>query len=206
MDDVTIQRTTTELVTAEQIGSDLVATEQVVIDTLTVEHDEPARETDAREADGRATAVRSRADRAGTLLAGVGIGAALMYFLDPDRGARRRHMLADQVASTLRSARRDARDALDDVRNRTRGLVAETRARLREKTVDDEQLVARVRAELGHRVEHARAIEVVADGGTVTLRGQVPAEERSDALAAVARVRGVGSVNDQLEAEARAES
>lgn len=187
MEDVIIQQTATDGLVTEQVTTELLVAEIA-----------PAN--DAGEAP-RAGAARS--DRSVPFLAGIATGAALMYFFDADRGTRRRHMLAAQLGSSFRSVRRDARDAVVDVRNRAKGFVAETRGRLRDERVDGDQLVARVRAELGRHVEQARAIEVVADGGTVTLRGQVLAEEQPGLLAAVAKVRGVESVNDQLEVQQR---
>src|SRR4051812_46910406 len=103
-----------------------------------------------------------RSNRALLLLSGIGIGAALMYFIDPDRGTRRRHVLRDKANSAARSLADDARDAVQNARNHGQGVVAEARRRLREEQVTGEQLVARIRAELGHHVERARAIEVVA--------------------------------------------
>ena len=61
----------------------------------------------------------------GIMLGGALAGAALMYFLDPHRGERRRALVRDQL---LRAAHRTG-DAVDttspDVRNRARGVVAE---------------------------------------------------------------------------------
>jgi hypothetical protein len=68
------------------------------------------------------------------LLAGVGIGAAAMYLLDPEDGRRRRALLRDQ----LLKARRVTSEAMEgrsrDMANRARGAAAEagsaaTRAR-----------------------------------------------------------------------------
>lgn len=154
-----------------------------------------------------ATATRSTPpNRPLTLLAGIGIGAALMYFLDPARGARRRHLVGDKALRAGRVAQREAADLADDARNRARGLVSETRGRLQDETLTDDQLVARVRAELGHHVEHARAIEVVADAdsGTVTLRGPVLAQELPKIVATVGAVRGVSRVENQLDVQAAA--
>jgi osmotically-inducible protein OsmY len=134
-------------------------------------------------------------------LAGVGVGAAMMYLLDPDRGTRRRHMLADQSMRIARDTGRDVYDAAQAAKNHGIGAVAEVRGRLREETVEDEQLVARVRAELGHHVRHARAIEVLARDGCVTLRGPVLADEAEDAIVGVVGVRGVRSVDNQLEVQ-----
>jgi osmotically-inducible protein OsmY len=139
-----------------------------------------------------------RNDKALTLLTGIGIGAAIMYFLDPDRGARRRALLADQAVSRVRTGAREAAELADDARNHARGAAAELRGRMRDEEVSNDQLVARVRAELGRHVERVRGIEVVADGGTVTLRGKVDADAMAEAMAAARQVRGVERVLSEL--------
>ena len=62
-----------------------------------------------------------------TFFAGLGSGAALMYFLDPDRGRRRRALVSDQVTGLAH----DAQDAIGkkqrDLQNRAKGVWAETR-------------------------------------------------------------------------------
>ena len=131
------------------------------------------------------------------LLAGIGIGAAIMYFLDPDRGGRRRALVRDQAASLLRQGTRELRDRATDVSNRVRGTAAELRNR-DEETPEDDVLTARIRAELGHHVEHSRAIEIFAENGRVTLRGPVLRDEMDDVLSTVRKVRGVESVNNEL--------
>jgi osmotically-inducible protein OsmY len=87
------------------------------------------------------------------------------------------------------------------VRNRARGAAAELR-NIRDDNPSDDQLVARVRAELGHHVEHARAIDVVAEHGRVTLRGPVLSSELDDVLSAARKVRGVDRVDNQLDVHA----
>jgi len=133
-----------------------------------------------------------------TVLAGIGIGAVAMYFLDAARGTRRRHVVGDKTKSALRSGRRALHDAVENVKNHTRGTVVETRARLHEERVDDVQLIERVRAELGHHVGHARAIEVYAEDGNVLLCGAVPVEEIAEAERTTSAVRGVRCVDNQL--------
>ncbi|HEU5174789.1 MAG TPA: BON domain-containing protein [Gemmatimonadaceae bacterium] len=134
----------------------------------------------------------------GALLAGAGIGAALMYFLDPNRGARRRHVFADKALSVARDIQRGVRDTTMASRHRAAGKLAELRAQMGDEDVSDERLVARVRAELGHHVERARPIEVAAEEGVVTLRGPVQEAEVSDVIAAVGKVRGVQRVENLL--------
>jgi osmotically-inducible protein OsmY len=126
-------------------------------------------------------------------------GAGLMYLLDPDRGARRRALVRDQVAR----ARHKLGDRLDatarDLGNRTRGTLAEARSRFRKEAVDDAVLHERVRSEIGHAVSHPGAIEENVSDGRVTLRGPVLAHELDGLLRAVRRVRGVSEVRNELE-------
>jgi hypothetical protein len=60
-----------------------------------------------------------------TLLCGMAAGAALMYFLDPDRGRRRRALLRDQAVGLSNDLGDAATGTARDLRNRAQGLVAE---------------------------------------------------------------------------------
>ena len=139
------------------------------------------------------------------LLIGVGVGAAIAYMLDPNRGRRRRALVADQV----RRASGKTRDAIDatmrDMTNRAVGIAAATRARLAHDDVDDATLIERVRATLGRVCSHPRAIDVEVDDGNVTLRGPLLKSELDTVLGGVAAVRGVRSVNNELEQHVSAE-
>jgi hypothetical protein len=129
---------------------------------------------------------------------GAGLGAGLMYVLDPDRGHRRRAMLRDRA----RHAAVATRDTLDkkarDVRNRARGLVAEAEAALRHEPVSDDVLEERVRSQVGRAVSRPGDVEVLAREGRVTLRGVARAGEAERLLRRVAGVRGVREVESQL--------
>lgn len=133
------------------------------------------------------------------LVRGMAIGAGLMYLLDPDRGRRRRAMVRDQVVSSWS----DLDDAVDvagrDLKNRARGVLAETRSRIRGGEVDDQVLTARIRSQIGRVVSHPHAVEVEAESGCVTLRGPVLEAEEDRLLAAVKGVRGVEGVVNRLE-------
>lgn len=132
------------------------------------------------------------------LLAGIGIGAAVMYLLDPDRGTRRRHILADKARRGLRVTGRELHDAAENAKNHTRGKVIELRNRFDEDDVDDARLIDRVRAELGHHVERARAIEVAAENGRITLTGALPFDQIERAAKTAASVRGVREIDNRL--------
>lgn len=147
---------------------------------------------------GGGAAAERGSGRTLTLLAGLGLGAVFMYFLDPDRGPRRRALVRDQTTSALRQGRREAQRIAVDARDRAVGTAVEIGGRLREEQVTDDQLVARVRAELGHHVERARAIDVVADGGRIVLRGEVAADEVEKVVSTVRGVRGVDRVDNEL--------
>lgn len=131
---------------------------------------------------------------------GALLGAGLMFLLDPDRGARRRSLIADKATSARLRAGERVEGRARHLRDRSRGLLAEARSRLGPDEVSDDVLEARVRAELGHAVTYAGGLTVVAQGGRVLVSGPVPAGQSERVLAAVRKVRGVRAVESQLEA------
>jgi uncharacterized membrane protein/osmotically-inducible protein OsmY len=135
----------------------------------------------------------------GTIISGVALGAALMFLLDPSRGRRRRARLRDQMAHAVRVARDSAGKTSRDAAQRMRGLAARAHGLLRQKPVDDDVLVERVRAKLGRHVSHPHAVEVSASDGVVTLRGPILQHEQKPLLHAIERVPGVREVIDALE-------
>ncbi|HET9227654.1 MAG TPA: YtxH domain-containing protein [Thermoanaerobaculia bacterium] len=58
------------------------------------------------------------------LLGGAGLGAGLMYLLDPDGGRRRRALTRDKCVPGLKVSGKALRKTSIRLRNRTRGLVA----------------------------------------------------------------------------------
>jgi osmotically-inducible protein OsmY len=135
----------------------------------------------------------------GTLLTGVGLGAALAFALDPNAGNRRRALMRDQVVRASRKTRNGLDATRRDLVNRTRGVAASARARLSNEEVADERLLDRVRARLGRATPYARAIDVNARGGEVTLRGPILSRDVPRLLQAIANVRGVRSVVNELD-------
>jgi osmotically-inducible protein OsmY len=127
------------------------------------------------------------------------IGAAVMFFLDPQRGNRRRALVRDQMAS-LANKTEDVVDVkAEDMKNRAQGMVAETKSRLKDEMVSDQVLVERVRAEMGRVNSHPGAIEVSATDGHVTLTGPILAKEVDALMAATKSIPGVKQINNQLE-------
>lgn len=133
------------------------------------------------------------------LLAGAGIGAGMIYLLDPERGNRRRARLRDAAVHgatlTKRAVGTTGRDAL----HRASGTASTVRHLVRRDTGDDHVLEERVRAKLGRLASHPHAIDVLATDGTVTLSGPILEREAAGLLHAVRRVRGVADLIDGLE-------
>src|ERR687897_687835 len=66
-------------------------------------------------------------DRAAAVLTGLGIGGGLMYFLDPERGRRRRALVRDQIAHSANKGA-DAIGATGrDLAHRATGAAARVR-------------------------------------------------------------------------------
>ncbi len=134
------------------------------------------------------------------LLAGLGVGGAAMYMLDPDRGRRRRSVVRDKAVSTVRTTGEAVGKTSRDVVNRTTGLVSETKSVFTHgEARNGDVLTERVRSKLGRLVSHPGSIQVHAEHGRVTLRGPVFASEVGRLIAGVYSVKGVKEVENQLE-------
>lgn len=143
-------------------------------------------------------------DRKWTLASGVGLGAALMYWFDPDKGRRRRALLRDRAvhvfhktADGLRYVSRGAAQRADAISARTRSLLTQT-------WVSDDVLAERVRSNIGHVLSNPGAIEVTAEDGRIILNGPILTGEVEGLLARVSRVQGVTGVENRLEVHAEA--
>jgi hypothetical protein len=134
----------------------------------------------------------------GAVLTGLGLGASLMYLLDPERGRRRRALARDRIAHAARIGG-DAIEATGrDVVHRASGATARLRGIRHREAADDHVLVERVRAKLGRLVSHPRAIDVEASDGVVTVRGQVLQAEVKRLIKKINRIPGVQEVVSEL--------
>jgi hypothetical protein len=133
------------------------------------------------------------------LLMGAGIGAAAMFLLDPDRGARRRALVRDKATLISRKTRDGADATARDIANRARGLTAAARGSWSEGDTDDRTLLERSRARLGRVCSHPHAIDVEVRRGVVTLSGPILAHEVNSVMAEVGSTRGVSEVIDELD-------
>ena len=124
----------------------------------------------------------------------TGLGAGMMYVLDPKLGRRRRALVRDKAQAYWRRMGKLISQTARDARQRTYGLIAETQTQIRGADVpEDAVLVARVRAQIGHVVSQAGTIDVTAHQGRVTLSGSIAAHEVEKLLSAVASVSVTGS-------------
>jgi osmotically-inducible protein OsmY len=138
------------------------------------------------------------------LLTGLGLGVGLMYFMDPERGRRRRALVRDKVAHTTRACTGTMSAVSADLAHRSAGVLARARRIVRRAPVDDSVLVERVRAKLGRLVSHPHAINVDAIDGCVHLRGVILQQEVPGLVRTISRVPGVRDVINALDAQASA--
>jgi hypothetical protein len=129
---------------------------------------------------------------------GAGIGAGLIFLLDPARGNRRRALIRDKFVKAGRKSFDAARVTRRDVVNRLQGVRARAGNLLSRSPIDDAVMVERVRAKLGRVASHPRAIDVHACNGCVTLTGDVLATEVASIMNTIAGMRGVVDVESQM--------
>jgi uncharacterized membrane protein/osmotically-inducible protein OsmY len=133
------------------------------------------------------------------MIAGAAFGGMLMYLADPNRGNSRRASVRQKVSHGVREFGCVADKGVRDLRNRTRGILAEVWSSIKAESVPDEVLIDRVRAKIGRAVSHPSEIEVTAKNGDITLYGPVLEQEIGHLIAAADSVRGVRSIENRLE-------
>ena len=134
-----------------------------------------------------------------TLLTSIGLGAGLMYFLDPQHGTRRRTMVIDRANRFVNNVDESIDIAVQDARNRARGVLSEMTARLSDQESPDWILEERVRSNLGRLARHTRALDIRADGGRIYLSGPVLRGDEDAVVKAALRTRGVHGVENRLQ-------
>ena len=136
---------------------------------------------------------------ASAFLIGAASGAAAAYLFDPDRGAYRRAVMADGVASKSRKLQRMTQSAWRDLRNRVEALPHRMTSHLKGgEEADELRLIERVRAKMGRYVSHPAAIQVGAYEGVIILSGPILQSEYEDLLLAIHAVPGVQEVKNYL--------
>lgn len=132
---------------------------------------------------------------------GGAIGAALMYFCDPQNGKRRRKMTVARLMGLLRRTERKGERLARGVAAEAYG-VAQKATHLREepKEFDDVTLAHKVETEIFRDADVPKGqINVNAEKGVIVLRGEI---EQPDMIAALERktrkVQGVRDVQNLL--------
>lgn len=127
---------------------------------------------------------------------GGALFAALVYFFDPNNGARRRNMLRDRTLAFFRRGGRRAARAGRGVAAEAYGTAQKVR-HLREqpKDYDDVTLSRKVETELFREADAPKGrVDVNVQNGVVQLRGEVLSAQMIDDL--VTRARAVQGVRD----------
>lgn len=90
------------------------------------------------------------------------VGAGMMYFLDPERGIRRRASLRDQLDSLRQTTgdrvedlTEDLSDRVQDVSRRAQDVIAETKRQVNAATSDAAQTVGQTAEQMRDRAEQA---------------------------------------------------
>ncbi len=138
-------------------------------------------------------------------LLGCLTGAALAYFLDPDRGRRRRVMFADQFHRRLRVAGHWASRKQRHFSHVLESLPHRLTIRLASgvEEVDDGRLIQRIRARMGRVTRYPGAIQVAAARGRVSLSGPVLGDEVERLVKCVRSVPGVRRVVNNMRTHSR---
>ena len=135
-----------------------------------------------------------------TLIGGLGIGAGVMYFLDPSRGRRRRALVKDKFYSLWNRSGDAVDTTARNVRDRFTGAAARGALPLRRRGPRGGRRAGRTRARaMGRAVSHPSSILATALYGRVMLSGPVLQHEVKRLLSAVESVRGVKGVDNHLQ-------
>ena len=134
-----------------------------------------------------------------TLVTTIGLGAGLMYFLDPQHGTRRRAMVVDKANRFVNNLDTSLDTAVQDARNRARGVLSEMTARLTDEGMTPDWILEeRVRSNLGRIGRPTRTLDIRAENGRIHLAGTILREDEDAIVRAALRTRGVHGVENNL--------
>jgi hypothetical protein len=139
------------------------------------------------------------------LIDGLIVGAIGMYFMDPDRGRKRRHELRDRARSRVKRVQRNLNAMVRDFGNRSHGVIHDVKQLRNHEEVSNDVLMERLRSNLGRCVSHPAAVHVEATDGHVTLSGDILANEVEDAVHCVKRLAKGKSVVNELNVHSASE-
>jgi osmotically-inducible protein OsmY len=134
-----------------------------------------------------------------SFLFGGAVGAAAVYFLDPDQGTRRRHVARDKARSYARQGADEAQRKAHYAEGVARGA-AHPGDQTQPGELDDVTLARKVESEIFRGADAPKGqVDVNAEDGVVYLRGQLDDPSQSEALAEAAQnVPGVRAVKNLI--------
>jgi uncharacterized membrane protein len=131
-------------------------------------------------------------------LFGLGLGAGLMYFLDPEQGDRRKAMIRDQVTRVQHKGDDAVETAVNDLRNRVRGLLSSGMAMINEEDLPDQVIESRIRSKMGLFARHPGDVMVAVQNGRVTLEGNMLENEVEGFLGGIRRMKSVREIQNNI--------
>ena len=132
------------------------------------------------------------------IAAAFAAGAALMYYLDPQSGRRRRALARERGLSAGHDAGRLVHGKSRHVLDRARGALARARSAFEGEVPGDDVLRDRIRSGMGHVIEHPGQVNVDVQQGYVVLRGHASIEEIEDLTLRLSAMRGVLGVDNRI--------
>ena len=133
-----------------------------------------------------------------TTLATLAVGAAAMYYADPETGRRRRVIARDKLNAASHDASHLARVKSKRASDRFKGLMARLRFAQASPPRDDDHLCERIRSRLGRLVSHPKAVDVEVRQGRVQLSGHILADEVEGLLRTLSAMTGVQGIDNML--------
>lgn len=132
------------------------------------------------------------------IAAALAAGAALMYYLDPQSGRRRRALVRERGLAAGHDTGRMLAGKSRFASDRARGALARARSVLEEAVPPDDVLRDRVRSRLGHMIDAPAQVDVDVQQGYVVLRGHASIEEIEDLTTRLSAMRGVVGVDNRI--------
>jgi hypothetical protein len=133
------------------------------------------------------------------IVAGILVGAGLMYLFDLRQGNRRRAIARDKALKFIWRSSSAAGKTYRHLRNRLEGVVAILgRVATPRGAVSDRKLLDRIRSVIGRTVPRPGSVDFVAHDGRVTVTGYMKPHEAGQVIQAIERIPGVKSVDNRI--------